>query len=186
MHRSAFLYVCHAAFKMASFCPGFCLGLTLKRRPGDGGRRHPLHRFLKPPPSVYKVGATLRLRAMSVTILLAAHTGASCPEPRDGGLCSAPAEHLQRSLRPAAATLAGPSRPFRRRLPLTSADPITVLLWPFGRHRGQTHCSICLAKKPAAVSASFVSKSPMVTSGSRLQRITAPMGSPAAMMGATT
>ncbi len=40
------------------------------------------------------------------------------------------------------------------------------------------YCSICLARKPAAVSASLTSISPSFTPGSLLTIITAPMGSP--------
>lgn len=48
------------------------------------------------------------------------------------------------------------------------------------------YCSICFARKPAAVSASFCSVSDIVMSGSREQRMTAPIGSPPETIGAIT
>src|SRR5690606_14448776 len=55
-----------------------------------------------------------------------------------------------------------------------------------GQRRARGYCSICLARNPAAVSASLSSSSPIFLSPSRVPSMTAPMGSPSAMMGAMT
>mgnify|MGYP007078502434 CR=1 FL=1 len=51
---------------------------------------------------------------------------------------------------------------------------------------GRVYCSICLPRKPAAVSAIFTSIWPIFTCSSLFVRITDPIGSPPAMIGAMT
>lgn len=52
--------------------------------------------------------------------------------------------------------------------------------------QGGAYCAICRERKPAAVSASLASMSPIADPPSRVARMTAPMASPPVAMGAMT